>query len=121
MFADTRMTFGEHIEDLRNHLLRAIKGFLLAMVASFLFAAPILRFMTAPIDRELANYHRRTQARRTAELVKLFEHQPELVPRLRVPVVLFPRKLSDDGPNAKAVLPSLIPALIDLFEDLGLE
>ncbi len=28
MFADTRMSFGEHIEDLRTHLLRAIYGFL---------------------------------------------------------------------------------------------
>ena len=27
MFADTRMSFGEHIEDLRSHLLRAIYGF----------------------------------------------------------------------------------------------
>ena len=26
-FAETRMSFGDHIEDLRTHLWRAIKGF----------------------------------------------------------------------------------------------
>jgi len=35
MFADTRMSFGDHIEDLRTHLLRALKGFVIGMVLAF--------------------------------------------------------------------------------------
>ena len=32
MFSDTRMSFGDHLEDLRTHLWRAVKGFFIAMV-----------------------------------------------------------------------------------------
>jgi sec-independent protein translocase protein TatC len=35
LFADTRMTFGEHIEELRTHLLRAIKGLIFCMLIGF--------------------------------------------------------------------------------------
>jgi len=34
-FADTRMSFGDHIEDLRTHLLNAFKGFFIAFIFSF--------------------------------------------------------------------------------------
>ena len=34
LFADTRMSFGEHIEDLRSHLIGAIKGVLFILVIS---------------------------------------------------------------------------------------
>jgi sec-independent protein translocase protein TatC len=37
MFADTRMSFGDHLEDLRTHLWRAIKGFVIIMVGVFVF------------------------------------------------------------------------------------
>ncbi len=36
MFADTRMSFGDHIEELRGHILRAVYGFLIAMVVCIL-------------------------------------------------------------------------------------
>ena len=51
MFADTRMTFGEHIEDLRTHLIRAIYGFIAGMLIALFFAKAILGFITAPVDR----------------------------------------------------------------------
>jgi sec-independent protein translocase protein TatC len=61
-FADTRMTFGDHIEDLRAHLLRAIYGFLLAMVAGFFVAPYALDFIGKPVERELLKfYNRRVQ------------------------------------------------------------
>ena len=42
MFSDTRMSFGDHIEDLRTHLLRAVKGFVLGMIVSICVASWIL-------------------------------------------------------------------------------
>lgn len=58
MFADTRMTFGEHIEDLRTHMIRALKGFALAVVIGFFFAKPVLRFIADPVDRQLLKFNR---------------------------------------------------------------
>ena len=37
LFADTRMSFGEHIEELRTHLIRAIKGLVFCITIGFTF------------------------------------------------------------------------------------
>jgi sec-independent protein translocase protein TatC len=57
MFADSRMSFGDHIEDLRSHLFRAIYGFLIIFVASFFIAKPVLRFIAKPVEDVLAEYY----------------------------------------------------------------
>lgn len=57
LFADTRMSFGEHLEDLRTHLLRAIYGFLIALVFGFLVGWPALQFISSPVERELARFY----------------------------------------------------------------
>jgi sec-independent protein translocase protein TatC len=58
MFADTRMSFGDHIEDLRTHLLRAIYGFLLAMLVSFFFGKPVLDvFIIHPVEVQLQKFY----------------------------------------------------------------
>src|SRR5262249_21462539 len=61
MFADTRMSFGEHIEELRTHLIRAIAGFAIAMVFSFFLGRPVLRqIIIKPVEDQLeAVYDRR--------------------------------------------------------------
>jgi sec-independent protein translocase protein TatC len=56
MFADTRMSFGEHIEDLRTHLLRAIYGFVIALAFSFLIGRYVLNFISKPVESALAAY-----------------------------------------------------------------
>lgn len=56
-FADTRMSFGEHIEELRRHLLRALAGFAIAVGISFFFGHLVLRLIAAPIERELEVYY----------------------------------------------------------------
>src|SRR5207249_1740388 len=61
-FAETRMSFGDHIEDLRVHLWRAIKGFVLACVLGFLLGKPVLRFIAKPVEEQLqAFYDRRVE------------------------------------------------------------
>src|ERR1043165_6999038 len=67
MFADTRMTFGEHIEDLRTHLLRAIYGFLLAFVIAIPLGQPVLRFIAKPVEEQLGVFYERYDAARAAE------------------------------------------------------
>jgi sec-independent protein translocase protein TatC len=86
LFADTRMSFGEHIEELRTHLLRAVAGFLVALVLSFSFGSYVLEFIKAPVERELMEFYNRRYQKREAELAsgKDTEHkelnQPKAVP-----------------------------------------
>jgi sec-independent protein translocase protein TatC len=61
-FQDTRMSFGEHIEDLRTHLWRAIKGFFIAVFFAFFIGKQVLAFIAAPVEAQLAEfYDRRVQ------------------------------------------------------------
>src|SRR5205807_2007567 len=53
-FAETRMSFGDHIEDLRTHLIRAIAGFVIGMIIAFSFGMWVFHFITAPVEWEFA-------------------------------------------------------------------
>jgi sec-independent protein translocase protein TatC len=59
MFADTRMSFGEHIEDLRLHLWRAIIGFLIGMLLSFFVGKPLVQFIAKPVEDQLEVFYDR--------------------------------------------------------------
>jgi sec-independent protein translocase protein TatC len=69
MFADTRMSFGDHLEDLRTHLIRAIAGFLVALLFSFIPGYWLLKFIAAPVEEEVNRFYDR-RAERIAEDLK---------------------------------------------------
>ncbi len=69
-FAATRMSLGDHIEELRTHLLRALLGFGVALVAGFFLSRPVLVFLAAPVDRALAKFHQRRMDRLTRQLAE---------------------------------------------------
>lgn len=58
-FSDTRMTFGDHLEDLRLHLWRAFAGFGVALILSFGIGNYAVAFITAPVKEQLRAYHKR--------------------------------------------------------------
>jgi sec-independent protein translocase protein TatC len=74
LFADTRMSFGDHIEDLRTHLWRAVKGFLVALVLSFCFGHIVLSYITSPVKEQLRVFY----DRRVQNTMKELEHNQEL-------------------------------------------
>jgi len=76
LFADSRMSFGDHIEDLRTHLVRAIKGLLFFLVIGFFLdivgwsldikwigiGRPMFDVITRPVKEQLiAFYDRRLE------------------------------------------------------------
>jgi sec-independent protein translocase protein TatC len=74
-FADTRMSLGDHIEELRKRLWLALLGFFAALVTGFFLSPAVLRFVAAPVDAALAQFHQR----RTERLVqRLAEGDPRL-------------------------------------------
>src|SRR5262249_36840340 len=73
-FAETRMSFGDHIEELRTHLLRAIGGFIVGMLVAFIFSSYVFKIITAPVEEQLmAFYNRRVEK----EARRLKEGHPE--------------------------------------------
>jgi sec-independent protein translocase protein TatC len=105
-FAETRMSFGEHLEDLRGHLWRAVKGFIVALVLSFFFAKTVLGWISAPVEAQLAEFYDNRVKRVTKEL----ESDPALqeLNRPRPIEILYPREeLEKVFVNAK-VAPQVI-------------
>lgn len=56
LFDDSTMTFGEHLEVLRVHLLKAMAWLLLAVCVTLVFGDSIVRFVSAPINEALVEY-----------------------------------------------------------------
>src|SRR5712672_274791 len=68
MFKDTRMSFGDHLEDLRTHLWRAVKGFFIAMVFSLFIGKYVVEFIAAPVETQLQHFYERQTQKKAEEL-----------------------------------------------------
>jgi sec-independent protein translocase protein TatC len=53
LFDETTMTFGEHLEALRTHLIRGLLGFVVAIALTLTFGDKIMDVIRAPIDQAL--------------------------------------------------------------------
>ncbi len=56
LFKDTTMTFGEHLEELRGALLRALVGLVLGMVIGLLVGKQAVEFISSPLESALQRY-----------------------------------------------------------------
>ncbi len=86
MFADTRMSIGDHIEDLRTHLLRALKGFMIGMVLGIWpLGQMVLGIITSPVESQLLEFDKRKFEREKAQnREKLRLERASLPPRKNV-------------------------------------
>jgi sec-independent protein translocase protein TatC len=69
LFSDSRMTFGEHIEDLRSHLMRALYGFGIALFLSFFIGKLAVEFIARPVEQQLQAFYD-NRARKVEENLK---------------------------------------------------
>jgi len=76
-FAHTRMSLGDHIEELRGCLWRAVKWFFLAMVIGVFVSQYVLDFIQAPIRAQLEEAGNKRAQKRLTELEKA---PPESIP-----------------------------------------
>lgn len=53
LFDDTTMTFGEHLEVLRFHLIRAIIGLAICVMLSLIFGEELVKWIRSPVDSAL--------------------------------------------------------------------
>jgi sec-independent protein translocase protein TatC len=80
-FADTRMSFGEHIEDLRSHLVRALLAVGAALVVSFFLGAYILEFISAPVEKQLGVFYYHRMEEKKKDYVEKLRAEGKLEPR----------------------------------------
>ena len=86
IFDNTRMTFGEHIEELRARMIRALYGLLVCLVIGFILDAigtatgnpnigigkPMLAVITDPVESQVRDfYYRRAEATARKKLATL--------------------------------------------------
>ncbi|MEI8375441.1 MAG: twin-arginine translocase subunit TatC [Planctomycetota bacterium] len=57
LFQDNTMTFGQHLEELRTCLFRAIVGLVIGCLVGFLVGARVVVFITTPVENALTAYY----------------------------------------------------------------
>src|SRR5262245_24008570 len=81
-FRDTRMSFGDHLEELRWRMWRAIKGLALCLVIGFILDSigdatgnewigigkPMLKIITEPVKTQVREFYRDRNERTRANL-----------------------------------------------------
>jgi sec-independent protein translocase protein TatC len=112
MFAETRMSFGDHIEDLRSHFVRAGLGFLIAMVVCILppMGPWSVKFITAPLEQQLNIFYDRYYAKRYAEIGSELASR---IPPIKMVVKL--RKIDAAGDS------KILEGTQNLLENIGFE
>lgn len=57
LFEGTKMTFGEHIEELRTALFQALIGLFIGVCLGFLCATTVVKWIQAPLESALRTYY----------------------------------------------------------------
>ena len=73
LFAESTMTFGEHLEELRGSLGRALVGLLVAFLVALLFASTVVRWIQSPLENALVRFY---QSRGHEQLAANFDGTP---------------------------------------------
>jgi len=77
-FASSRMSFGDHLEDLRKHLIRAGIGFAICFFLSFFIGQHVLGLIKAPVEKQLKTY-RDEQAAKMEKRRDVGDLTPEMI------------------------------------------
>lgn len=81
LFENTRMSFGEHLDELRKVLIRSVIGMALGCVVGFYFANQTVEFLTKPLTDAIGKFHVQQAEKRL--VVKNGFLDPESTPWLK--------------------------------------
>ena len=73
-FSETRMSFGDHLEELRLHLWRAIAGFMVGLVLGLVVGERVLYLIRVPVETELEKYWDRYYKNKRVEVMAMLRH-----------------------------------------------
>lgn len=77
LFEDTTMTFGDHIEELRVHLLRAVIGVVIAFVVMVFFGNYVVKVIVEPVENQLKEWSEIHLERRAREFNEQWDALPD--------------------------------------------
>ena len=64
LFAETSMSFGEHLEELRLCFIRSIISIFVGTLLGFALGAPVLEYVQVPVRRSVEAYHEKQTIRK---------------------------------------------------------
>ncbi|MGF1578131.1 MAG: twin-arginine translocase subunit TatC [Gemmataceae bacterium] len=110
-FEHTKMEFGDHIEELRKHLIRALVGLGLGFLISLLFARPLFGYIKEPVESELQRIIKDRKKKKKIKIVK---------DKLSETKKIIEAKLATDPENATlkkqvGVIDELLDTSVDTF------
>lgn len=73
LFDDSTMTFGEHLEVLRYHVIWALIGWIIAVILAFIWGEAIVRTIRQPIDKAIDSMLAAQEKKLTPETEKPIE------------------------------------------------
>jgi sec-independent protein translocase protein TatC len=80
LFAHTKMTFGEHLDELRASLFKAVFALAIGFGIGLLFANSIVRMIESPLTRALENYYIQGDADKVMQKLAEREKKGEIIP-----------------------------------------
>ncbi len=111
LFETTRMSFGEHLEELRKVLIRALLGAAIGILVGMLIADKVVLFLQTPLNRAIAEYNFQRAANelkaRNGGIVP-----PEVLPLLNQRTFI-PRTVRVDPGQLVEVLRSVSPNALE--------
>ncbi len=90
LFEGTTMSFGEHLEELRMSLFRAVMGIVAGCLIGFFIANGVVRFFQSPLERAMERYY---LDKALADLVVQFESVSVEIKRLILDEGLIPEPM----------------------------
>src|SRR5882757_8980336 len=61
LFEHTKMTFGEHLDELRAALFKAIFALVIGILIALTFAGKVVEYVQTPLKAALENYYTRVE------------------------------------------------------------
>ncbi len=108
LFNSTKMSFGEHLEELRKVLFKCLIWIAIGCAFGFWLANPVVKILTGPLVDAIAEYN---EAEAADELIAEYGHiPPELRPWLETEKFV-PRRMRVDPAQLVAALQTVLPDL----------
>ncbi|MBA4065609.1 MAG: twin-arginine translocase subunit TatC [Isosphaera sp.] len=133
IFKDTRMSFGDHIEELRHRMVAALKWLLFFLIIGFVLDAvgeaaknpnigvgkPMLKVITDPVEEQVRDfYNRRIEKFAVDKFAVPADTDPEEVRRVEAKLKAAGNNLSELTPSERATLRSA-PQPLDMVVDVA--
>jgi sec-independent protein translocase protein TatC len=80
-FEHTKMTFGQHLDELRLALIKAVAAWVLGLLVALAFAGPLVEYVQTPLKRALTDFFRDQAAEEYRHHFEQLKQQGEPAPK----------------------------------------